>query len=186
MYPLIRTVVGLLVGWLLTHLHLESNAEQKRSSRRNFIRNAALGAVAVVLAETGVGLYEFIYPNKTGAFGKTLTVAKSDVPKVEATPYTDIPGKFYVIHNHDGVMALYWRCVHLGCTVPWKENGHRFHCPCHGSIYDYDGQRVSGPAPRSLDYFPVTALPNGDLNVNTGKILHRALYNPKQATPYKF
>ena len=191
MVPIFRTIFGLIFGWfgarllaLLARLHVGPNPEQKRATRRTFVRNAALGAVGVSLAELAAGFYFFVYPNKTGAFGQTLTVPKASIPDVEKTPFTDVPGKFYVIHNKDGVMALYWKCVHLGCTVPWVEGEHRFHCPCHGSIYDYDGQRVSGPAPRSLDYMQVTVTPTGDLKVNTGKITQRALYNPKQATPY--
>jgi len=193
MFPIFRTVFGLVFGWLgarllalLARLHLAPNPEQKRTTRRTFVRNAALGAVGVTLAELGAGFYYFVYPNKTGAFGKKLNVSKSDVPKVHGTPYTDIPGKFYVVHTPDGVLALYWKCVHLGCTVPWKAGEDHFHCPCHGSVYAYDGQRISGPAPRSLDYMTVEAQPNGDLVVDTGKIHQRALYEPSQATPYKF
>ncbi len=193
MFALVRTIGGFLIGGIvarlfgiLSRLQFAATPQAKRTTRRNFTRNAALGAVVVVLAEIGAGLYYFVYPNKTGAFGKPLPVSKSNVPPVEGTPYTEVEGKFYIIHNHDGVMALYWKCVHLGCTVPWKPAEHRFHCPCHGSIYDYDGQRVAGPAPRSLDYMGVTVQKNGDLVVDTGKITQRALYEPKQATPWNF
>lgn len=193
MIALIRTIIGFVIGGIgarllgmLGRFQFSPTRETKRTTRRNFTRNAALGAVVVVLAEIGAGMYYFVYPNKTGAFGKPLPVSKSNVPPVEGTPYTMTEGKFYVIHNHDGVMALYWKCVHLGCTVPWKPAENRFHCPCHGSIYDYNGQRVAGPAPRSLDYMTVTAKDNGDLVVDTGKINQRALYEPSQATPYKF
>lgn len=187
MLPLGRTLIGLVVsamlglrGRLLPH----GPRQTRRGTRRAFVRNATLGAVLVVLAETGIGLYKFVYPNKTGAFGKKLPVAKTNVPPVEGTPFTVTQGKFYVVHTPDGVLANYWRCVHLGCTVPWKPAEHRFHCPCHGSIYAYDGQRIAGPAPRSMDYFPVTVKPNGDLVVDTGTIKQRALYHPSQAVPY--
>ncbi|MCH7662999.1 MAG: Rieske 2Fe-2S domain-containing protein, partial [Chloroflexi bacterium] len=29
-------------------------------------------------------------------------------------------------------------------------------CPCHGSQYEKDGDYISGPTPRALDYFAVT------------------------------
>ena len=32
-----------------------------------------------------------------------------------------------------GVVALYQKCVHLGCRVPWCTSSQWFECPCHGS-----------------------------------------------------
>ena len=64
---------------------------------------------------------------------------------------------------------LYSRCVHLGCPVqpngPIDEEARReidgielrpvlaqsFGCPCHGGLYDAEGNRQAGPPVRSLD-----------------------------------
>jgi cytochrome b6-f complex iron-sulfur subunit len=83
-----------------------------------------------------------------------------------------------------GLIALYWKCTHLGCTVPWVPAENRFHCPCHGSIYFENGVKESGPAPRPLDYFPITVTPTGDVQVNTGKPTSRSDFNPDQTVPY--
>ncbi|HET8524581.1 MAG TPA: Rieske 2Fe-2S domain-containing protein [Thermomicrobiales bacterium] len=191
MLPLVRTIFGLTIGWLftrllwvLTRLNLAHSPETRRVTRRSFVRNATLGAVLLNLGLLGAGFVRFFYPNKTGAFGGDIDVLASNVPAVEGEPYKDTEGKFYIVHTKDGVLALYWKCVHLGCTVPWIPAEKRFHCPCHGSIYLYDGTRIAGPAPRSLDIFQVTAKSTGDLVVNTGKITERAKYEPNQATPY--
>jgi quinol---cytochrome c reductase iron-sulfur subunit, bacillus type len=40
-------------------------------------------------------------------------------------------------------------CPHLGCTVDASANG--FACPCHGSSWSANGERLSGPTPRDLD-----------------------------------
>ena len=66
---------------------------------------------------------------------------------------------------------LYSRCVHLGCPVqpngPIDEdamtevNGvelrpvlaQSFGCPCHGGLYDAEGNRTAGPPVRSLDRY---------------------------------
>lgn len=58
-----------------------------RITRRNFLRNATLGAVLVVLAELMAGALRFIWPNKTGAFGGKMTVSAANVPPVNGKPY---------------------------------------------------------------------------------------------------
>lgn len=190
MFPLARTLAGVLFGGLLMRLAAlisrfqgGHSLESRKVARRGFLRNATLGAVLVILAEFGGGFVRFFWPNKTGAFGKELTVAASNIPPVKGTPFTVPAGKFYLVHTQDGLMALYWRCVHLGCTVPWVPAENQFHCPCHGSIYDYEGNRLSGPAPRPLDYMAVSISPSGDVLVDTGDIRTRSKYEPSQATP---
>jgi cytochrome b6-f complex iron-sulfur subunit len=76
-----------------------------------------------------------------------------------------------IVQDSDGTywMALYQRCVHLGCTVPFRDDCVSFKCPCHGSHYNVDGEFLDGPAPRSLDRFQLTF--NGNqVVVNTGAI----------------
>jgi Rieske Fe-S protein len=67
---------------------------------------------------------------------------------------------------------LYSRCVHLGCPVqpngPIDEEGvteldngvelrpvlaQSFGCPCHGGLYDAEGNRQAGPPVRSMDRY---------------------------------
>jgi Rieske Fe-S protein len=66
---------------------------------------------------------------------------------------------------------LYSRCVHLGCPVqpngPIDEGGsveiegvqllpvlaQSFGCPCHGGLYDAEGNRQAGPPVRSMDRY---------------------------------
>ena len=55
-----------------------------------------------------------------------------------------------------GFVALYQRCVHLGCRVPWCQSSQWFECPCHGSKYNRVGEKKGGPAPRGLDRFVLT------------------------------
>ena len=60
------------------------------------------------------------------------------------------------IVEYIGVVALYQKCVHLGCRVPWCSTAQWFECPCHGSKYDRIGEKRDGPAPRGLDHWPIT------------------------------
>jgi len=58
--------------------------------------------------------------------------------------------RIWVVRNRRGIYALISICRHLGCTPNWFQDRKRFVCPCHGSIYDINGNVVGGPAPRTL------------------------------------
>ena len=66
-------------------------------------------------------------------------------------------------------VALYQKCVHLGCKVPFRDDCHSFKCPCHGSHYNVDGEYLDGPAPRSADRFAMS-FSGTDVIVHTGTL----------------
>jgi cytochrome b6-f complex iron-sulfur subunit len=76
-----------------------------------------------------------------------------------------------VVKDSDGSywIALYQRCVHLGCTVPFRDDCSSFKCPCHGSHYNVTGEWLDGPAPKSLDRFELS-FDGEDVVVNTGVV----------------
>lgn len=76
-----------------------------------------------------------------------------------------------ILKDTDGTywIALYQRCVHLGCTVPYRNDCFSFKCPCHGSHYNTDGEYLDGPAPRSLDRFAFH-FEGQDVIVDTGTL----------------
>ena len=75
------------------------------------------------------------------------------------------------VKDSDGTywLALYQRCVHLSCTVPFRNDCDSFKCPCHGSHYNVDGEYLDGPAPRSLDRFKMY-FSGDDVVVDTGAL----------------
>ena len=86
------------------------------------------------------------------------------------------------VKDSDGTywVALYQRCVHLGCTVPFRNDCISFKCPCHGSHYNVDGEYLDGPAPRSLDRFAMS-FSNGSVVVSTGT-LNNTVPHPDSTT----
>ena len=200
MKQIARTLFGLALGWLgmrlltmLSRLHTTPRFA-KTAHRRNFLRNAALGAGTIFVAETAAVFGGLMWPLKTGAFGSIVTVGAADVPAADEPPYRHNSGHFYLVHNKDGLMALWWKCPHLGCTVPWvgpTDSPQAFQCPCHGSMYDLNGVRTGGPAPRPLDMMAVSVDKAGNVMVNTGSIKERgantdpATYDPApDSVPY--
>ncbi len=87
-----------------------------------------------------------------------------------------------VVKDSDGSywIALYQRCVHLGCTVPFRDDCDSFKCPCHGSHYNVDGEYLDGPAPRSLDRFALS-FSGSDVVVDTGT-LNQKVSHPDDTT----
>ena len=58
---------------------------------------------------------------------------------------------FLVWDGDTTVRALSATCTHLGCQVRWDSGTTKFRCPCHGGVFDAQGNVVSGPPPRGLD-----------------------------------
>jgi menaquinol-cytochrome c reductase iron-sulfur subunit len=50
-------------------------------------------------------------------------------------------------------IAISTRCAHLGCPVRFVQAAGNFICPCHGGVYDFEGQVIGGPPVRPLDRF---------------------------------
>lgn len=107
----------------------------------------------------------------------------SDTPfLLSGTNFADELDASTITKDSDGTywIALYQRCVHLGCTVPYRNDCDSFKCPCHGSHYNVDGEYLDGPAPRSLDRFH-HSFSGGDLVVDTGN-LNNKVPHPEQST----
>ena len=65
-------------------------------------------------------------------------------------------------------MALYQKCPHLGCRVPFCESSGRFECPCHASKYTRLGEHREGPGPRGLDAVPIL-VDDEVVSINSGE-----------------
>lgn len=142
-------------------------------SRRNFLKLTWGVAGAVALAEAGGVAYMFLSPRTVeGEFGGVFIAGPVDsFPPGSVTPFTN--GRFYLVRESDGgFVALYRKCTHLGCAVPWEPAQGRFVCPCHASAFERNGQVVNAPAPRPLDRFAVSIV-DGVVQVDTGRPIQR-------------
>lgn len=73
---------------------------------------------------------------------------------VDACKMTNDP-KLYVLRDAGGIYAMTNICTHQGCTVPCPVGG-VMKCPCHGSMYNANGDVVMGPAPADLVHYLVS------------------------------
>jgi cytochrome b6-f complex iron-sulfur subunit len=169
--------------------------EELGLSRRQFFNRGILGALALAAGGFGASLLAFLWPSSSGGFGGKIPAGTSlddmiaynndkkqpfYIPEARAyvVPYpkADLPNakKVYapVIYTgmQSGIVALYQKCVHLGCRVPWCQTSQWFECPCHGSKYSRVGEKKGGPAPRGLDRFAVY-ISGQDVTIDTGLIV---------------
>ena len=56
-------------------------------------------------------------------------------------------GKTGVYKTKDGqLFQVDIVCPHMGCELTWNPDERSWDCPCHGSRFDYKGNRIDGPA----------------------------------------
>jgi cytochrome b6-f complex iron-sulfur subunit len=149
-------------------------------SRRDFLKIAWSFFGGVALLETTGVFIAYLQPRLAeGEFGSIITAGLvDDFPPNSVAHISN--GRFYVVRLGDGgFIAVYHRCTHLGCTVPWDQTAQKFICPCHNSQFDQQGIVENPPAPRPLDMFPVT-IENGEVKVDTGTIIQRQTYETAQ------
>ena len=175
-------------------IYEEISEEEAGITRRQFLTKAlrvSFGAFAGIQAISWLG---FMWPKVSGGFG-----SKVDAGKVEDLKKQIVQGDGSVIPAFipearayvlpfdssqvsgsqfsdgatiaDGLVAIYQRCVHLGCRVPWCNSSQGFECPCHGSKYNLVGEYYAGPAPRNLDRFGVSVNAAGKFIIDTGTII---------------
>lgn len=154
----------------------------KKITRRDFLK-ITWGALAGIAAlELGAVSLAYMQPRLAeGEFGSIIAAGEVDVfPPGSVTPITN--GRFYLsCLEEGGFLALYQRCTHLGCSVPWDQAEGKFICPCHNSQFTTDGDVLNPPAPRPLDIFPIT-IEDGIVKVDTSSPITRTEFDPSQLT----
>lgn len=153
-------------------------------ARAPHTRRAMLGAAALGVLGLAAACGQESAEKTGGEAAQPVTIAKADVPAVNAEPFKASDGTFYLVHNADGLLALSRTCTHMGCKVPWNQGEQRFHCPCHNSTFDRNGVRTGGPAKRPLDLVKLAVQANGDVAVSPHDQTERKEYEPAQAAPY--
>lgn len=174
------------------------------ASRRNFIRASFWTGLGVTIMG-GVGLFvDFIYPRNVKGFGGPVAAGNVADYELGGQPVHNREGQFWIANldptdsqdngtdGASGLLALWRKCPHLGCTVPWEpsavvevsaEHGW-YKCPCHGSTYTRSGIRVFGPAPRSMDSMAIEIDDAGNVTVQTGSVTSGGPDNPDRAVQH--
>lgn len=143
-----------------------SDGLQKTINRRRFLVFTGGAAATLLVAACG--------DKDAEPEVDRVEIDGTEIPEPGGEPLYSRDGRFYLINNDDGLLAIYTKCTHQGCTVEWKSERQGFECPCHGSKFDRNGIRTDGPAERPLDLMAIRQLPDGSLVVETNAISKRS------------
>ena len=160
----------------------EKKEANNKISRKQFLGITWLASIFALLGELVFVLGRYIQPVVDGGFGGWVKAGTLDeFPPGSITLIKE--GRFFLSRLDDGsFIALWQRCTHLGCSVPWIEDDQVFNCPCHGSVFDKVGVVQGGPAPRPMDYFGEIRIEEGEVWVNTEEAIERRAFDPSQTT----
>ena len=132
-------------------------------SRRDFLKLANRALLTLSGALGLGGLIRFLSYQGESAPPTEFDLGFSEAyPLNSITVLTDIPAALH--HTEEGFSALSLTCTHLGCTV--EQDGEGYHCPCHGSHFNADGQVEHGPATEALKALKVDLQDDGHLEVS--------------------
>lgn len=115
--------------------------------KRNFLRQLSL-AIAILIVGFllwGIHTYLFFRPDAGPITLGTFSQYK------EGQIIHKKKERLFVICDSLGLYAISDVCTHRGCMVILK--GNMLECPCHSAAYTLNGQVISGPAEKSLDYY---------------------------------
>lgn len=149
-------------------------------SRREFVKTGIGVATALALVELGGLTWLFLQPRAIEGElgGEVVAGVANGFPLGSVTAFPE--GRFYLVRTHDGgFLAISRRCPHLGCTVTWQSEPHKFFCPCHASNFDILGNPETAPAPRALDTFAVR-LKGSSVIVDTSHLQSRQTFDQSQ------
>ena len=131
--------------------------------RRLLFAGGTTALATSTLAAFAAGV-RFLFPNVLYEPPSQFSLGRpQDYPPNSATFVPE--RRLFVLNEPGGFRAVSAICTHLGCNVN-REEGRGYACPCHGSVFDLEGQVVSGPAPWPLPYFALSLSRRGELIVD--------------------
>jgi Rieske Fe-S protein len=127
-----------------------SDAQKPSELRRTFCKVCIGGFSVVSAGMVGYPVVAFMArPERLGA-NKPIEVPLDRLRPGQAE-YVDLHGQqIVVLAAQNGPRVFSASCPHLGCNVMWDAGEGLFRCPCHGAVFNAEGNVVRGPVSASL------------------------------------
>lgn len=120
----------------------------------------------------GVPNSEFVVPNAIWVSWKTEILEDGSLGESRRPAFLNEGGGGLLTQEQikevqESLNVLSNSCAHLGCPVRWQvtEGQGDFRCPCHGGVYNINGDYLSGPPPRGMYSYVHEVREDGNLYV---------------------
>jgi Rieske Fe-S protein len=129
---------------------------QVNDGRRTFCKLCIGGLSAISAATVAYPIFSFLGQPVTVGADKPLEVSLEGLVPGQAQ-YVEFRGEqLIVLGGADLPRVFNASCPHLGCNVAWSAADAVFRCPCHGAMFNGEGQVISGPVSANLRAVPFT------------------------------
>ena len=150
---------------MTTEANMAATPAQRELSRRAFFTRLGLGSLGVAAAGTLIFYYQYLSPNVLFEASPIVDEGKPENYPLDSVTL-DVNAAIYLVHVAEGYFSLSAVCTHLGCMTAWKQDEGTIACPCHGSRFSREGQKMAGPAPKPLPWLRTWLNDDGNLMVD--------------------
>jgi len=139
-------------------------------SRRDFLGEITFGALGIAGLGAVALTYQYFSPNVLFEPSTTFRAGNPGLYPVNSVTFLQ-DQQVYIVRTTGGFYAVSAVCTHLGCITQWKPETNMIACPCHGSKFQPDGQKIQGPAPRPLPHYAINLTADGELLVDKLQVI---------------
>jgi Rieske Fe-S protein len=125
--------------------------------RREFLKEAlnrilGLWTVIIGIGLGFIGLISLLINERAIDFsgGERVMIRLSEITEGNVKKIFLRNRAVIVINSRGKIHALSAICTHLGCMVNWSEEQKQIICPCHGAVFNLNGNVLTGPAIKPL------------------------------------
>jgi Rieske Fe-S protein len=130
--------------------------------RRTLLKGGAAGTVLLALPVSCI--------NNT-VTPPTGPVGAGNVSALTVGSLRAVPGEAVILgRDAGGLYAMSAACTHAGCMLDVFSagSGEELSCPCHGSLFDANGEVTRGPARAPLQHYQVDVAADGTITIQGG------------------
>lgn len=155
---LVTQVLVVFLG-LFSRVHIRTLTDEGKyhtefsASRREFLRSliAFAAVVGITAAFSFIGQSRPSLPTSTTTGLPPGAVANVSQVQPGSPVYFEYPTGYpnILLMKNDGtqsLVALSMLCTHVCCQLSYDSTNNQLYCPCHGSLFDQNGNVLNGPA----------------------------------------
>jgi len=138
--------------------------------RRIFLKGLLKGSLAIGFLSLLGGMIAYLFPSERRGLnptGRMRVALASEIPPGKGKQVIFHGEPVWILHLQGGFVALSAVCTHKGCIIGWDEKRRTLTCPCHGGLFDVNGNVLAGPPQRPLTRLRVEVL-DGEVYLGSG------------------